>query len=88
MEIRNGRAWLKVWVDGKVTKLTGSAGKVFSPGKVLTFTARRSIEVRTGKSNATYFTFNGKDLGRLSSKGNPETWKFEQSGKPTRTERS
>lgn len=88
VEIRNNRAWLKVWVDGKVSKATGSAGKVFSPGKTLTFTAKRSIEVRTGKSNATYFTFNGKDLGRMSSKGNPETWKFTQAGKPTRSDRS
>ena len=88
VEIRNARAWLKVWVDGKVSKVTGSAGKVFSPGKVLTFTAKRTIEVRTGKSSATYFTHNGKDLGRMSGKGNPETWKFEQSGKPSRTERS
>ena len=34
VEIKNGRAWLKVWVDGKVSKVTGAAGKVFSPGKV------------------------------------------------------
>jgi cytoskeletal protein RodZ len=88
VEIKNSRAWLKVWVDGKVSKLTGSAGKVFSPGKTLTFSGKRSIEVRTGKSNATYFTHNGKDLGRMSSKGNPESWKFQQSGKPTRIERS
>ena len=54
-----------------------AAGKVFSPGKVLTFTAKRAIEVRTGKSSATYFTLNGKDLGRMANKGNPETWRFE-----------
>jgi cytoskeletal protein RodZ len=88
VEIKNSRAWLKVWVDGKVSKVTGSAGKVFSPGKTLTFTAKKSIEVRTGKSNATYFTFNGKDLGRMSSKGNPESWKFQQTGRPTRSDRS
>ncbi len=88
VEIKNGRAWIKVWVDGKVSKVTGTAGKVFSPGKVLTFTAKRAIEVRTGKSSATYFTLNGKDLGRMSNKGNPETWQFEQRGDPTRTERS
>jgi cytoskeleton protein RodZ len=88
VEVKHGRAWIKVWVDGKVSKVTGTAGKVFSAGKVLTFTARRAIEVRTGKSSATYFTLNGKDLGRMSNKGNPETWRFEQSGKPTRTERS
>ena len=88
VEIKNGRAWLKVWVDGKVSKVTGTAGKVYSPGKVLTFTAKRAIEVRTGKSSATYFTLNGKDLGRMSNKGNPETWKFEPRGDPVRTDRS
>jgi Glucodextranase, domain B len=88
VEIKNGRAWIKVWVDGKVSKVTGTAGKVFSPGKVLTFTAKRAIEVRTGKSSATYFTLNGTDLGRMSSKGNPETWRFEPRGDPARTDRS
>jgi cytoskeletal protein RodZ len=88
VEVKGGRAWIKVWVDGKVSKVTGSAGKVYSPGKVLTFTAKRAIEVRTGKSSATYFTLNGKDLGRMSNKGNPETWRFEPRGDPVRTDRS
>ena len=41
VEVKPVRAWLKVWVDGKVSKVTGAAGKVYSPGKVLTFTAKR-----------------------------------------------
>jgi hypothetical protein len=88
VEIKNGRAWLKVWVDGKVSKVTGSAGTVFNPGKTLTFNAKKSIEVRTGKSSATYFTLNGEDLGRLSTKGNPETWLFEPPDDPVKTSRS
>jgi hypothetical protein len=88
LEVKNSRAWIKVWVDGKVSKVTGSAGKVFNPGKILTFTAKRSIEVRTGKSNATYFTLNGKDIGRMSKVGNPETWLFRPSGAPQKTSRS
>jgi cytoskeletal protein RodZ len=88
VEVKGGRAWLKVWVDGKVSKVTGAAGKVFSPGKVLTFTATESIEVRTGKSSATYFTLNGEDVGRLSTKGNPETWLFQPPADPVRTNRS
>ncbi|HKF84424.1 MAG TPA: helix-turn-helix domain-containing protein [Candidatus Limnocylindrales bacterium] len=88
VEVKNGRAWIKVWVDGKVSKVTGSGGKVFNSGKVLTFTAKRAIEVRTGKSSSTYFTLNGKDLGRMSNKGNPETWRFEPRGDPVRTNRS
>src|SRR5829696_2036640 len=85
VEVKGSRAWLKVWVDGKVSKVTGSAGKVFNPGKVLTFTGRTRIEVRTGKSSATYFTLNGKDLGRLSKESNPETWLFRFRGKPVQT---
>ena len=34
------------------------------------------VEVRTGKSSATYFTVNGVDLGHMSNAGNPETWLF------------
>jgi cytoskeletal protein RodZ len=86
--VKNSRAWIKVWVDGKVSRITGSAGKVFNVGKVLTFSGRSRIEVRTGKSNATYFTLNGKDIGRLSTKGNPETWQFAPTGAPVRTSRT
>jgi cytoskeletal protein RodZ len=88
LEVKGSPAWLKVWVDGKVSKTTGSAGKVFNPGKVLTFTAKSKIEVRTGKSSATYFTLNGKDLGRLSRKSNPETWLFRPPDAPVKTSRS
>jgi hypothetical protein len=55
---------------------------------VLTFTATDSVEVRTGKSSATYFTLNGEDLGRLSNKGNPETWLFAPPDPPVKTNRS
>jgi cytoskeletal protein RodZ len=88
VEVKGSRAWLKVWVDGKVSKITGTSGTVFNPGKVLTFTGRESIEVRTGKSSATYFTLNGKDVGRLSTKGNPETWLFGPRGDPVKTNRT
>lgn len=88
VSIKGSKAWLKVWVDGKVSKITGTAGTIYGPGKVLIFTARDSIEVRTGKSSATYFTLNGKDLGRLSTKGNPETWLFAPPDDPVKTSRS
>lgn len=87
VKVKNGRAWLKVWVDGQVTEETGQAGRVYAPGKTLTFTAKESVEVRTGKSNATYFSVNGIDLGRLSELGNPETWLFAPPDPPTQTER-
>jgi cytoskeletal protein RodZ len=81
------RAWLKVWVDGKVSSVTGDLGKVFNAGKVLTFTAQESVEVRTGASSVTYFTLNGKDLGRFSDRGNPETWLFHPPDEPKKTNR-
>ena len=59
VSIDGGRAWLKVWVDGKLDPKTGAAGKVLGDGKTLTFTGKDSIEVRTGSSGVTYFTLNG-----------------------------
>ncbi len=88
VSIKGSTAWLKVWVDGKISKQTGVAGTVFSPGKVLTFTAKESVEVRTGKSSATYFTLNGEDLGRMSKQGNPETWLFAPPADPVKTSRT
>jgi cytoskeletal protein RodZ len=85
--VKGSTAWLKVWVDGKVSKVTGAAGTVYSPGKVLTFTAKDSVEVRTGKSSATYFTLNGENLGRMSRQGNPETWLFAPPDPPVQTNR-
>jgi cytoskeletal protein RodZ len=85
--IKNGRAWLKVWIDGKVSKVTGTAGRVYGDGKVLTFNAKRTIEVRTGQSSSTYFTLNGQDLGHLSEQGNPETWLFAPPDPPLQTNR-
>jgi hypothetical protein len=86
--IKSSRAWLKVWVDGKLSKVTGAAGTVYDPGKVLTFTANDSVEVRTGKSSATYFTLNGENLGHMSNKPSPETWLFAPPDPPTKTNRT
>jgi Glucodextranase, domain B/Domain of unknown function (DUF4115) len=87
ISIKSGRAWLKVWVDGQVSDQTTAAGRVYAPGKVLTFTGKESVEVRTGKSSATYFTVNGQDLGHMSSAGNPETWLFAPPDEPVQTNR-
>jgi cytoskeletal protein RodZ len=88
VKIKGSTAWIKVWVDGKLWKTTGAGGQVYSPGKVLTITAKDSIEVRTGKSSATYFTLNGEDLGRMSNKSNPETWLFAPPDPPFNTSRT
>jgi hypothetical protein len=88
IEVKGSTAWLKVWVDGKVSKVTGAAGQVYSPGKTLTFRAKDEIEVRTGKSSATYFTLNGEGIGRMSRQSNPETWLFAPPDPPVQTDRS
>ncbi len=86
--IKGANAWLKVWVDGTISPVTGAGGVVYDPGKVLTFTAQHSVEVRTGKSSATYFTLNGQNLGHMSSSGNPETWLFAPPNPPQKTNRT
>ncbi len=87
VEIKGGKAWLKVWVDGQIDPGTGSSGKVFDPGRTLTFTGRESVEVRTGSSGNTYFSLNGTSLGALGQEGIPETWLFRPTGPPTQTNR-
>jgi cytoskeletal protein RodZ len=87
VSIQGSRAWLKVWIDGKVSPETGSGGKTYGAGKTLTFTARQSIEVRTGKASATYFTLNGRALGQMSKEANPGTWLFAPPAPPEATNR-
>lgn len=87
VSIEGGRAWLKVWVDGKLDPKTGPAGKVLGNGKTLTFNAKESIEVRTGSSGVTKFTLNGTPLGALGKSGIPETWLFAPPAEPVMTQR-
>ena len=83
--VKGGRAWIKVWVDGKLDQGIGAAGQVISSGKTLTFTGAKSIEVRTGSSGVTYFTLNGTSLGALGRSGVPETWLFAPPSAPSLT---
>ena len=87
VSVKGGRAWLKVWVDGKIDDQLGVAGKVVGNGKTLTFTGKDTIEVRTGSSGVTYFTLNGTSLGSLGASGNPETWLFAPPAPPEKTQR-
>jgi cytoskeletal protein RodZ len=87
VSIEGGRAWLKVWVDGKLDPKTGTAGKVLGSGKTLSFTAKESIEVRTGSSGVTKFTLNGVSLGSLGKSGVPQTWLFAPPDEPVMTQR-
>ena len=84
--VRGGNAWIKVWVDGKLDPSLGGAGRTVRNGKVLTFTAEQSIEVRTGSSGATFFTLNGQSIGALGKRGVPETWLFQPPGGPKKTQ--
>jgi cytoskeletal protein RodZ len=84
---KGGRAWIKVWVDGKLDPGVGAAGQVISNGKSLKFTGKDSIEVRTGSSGVTQFTLNGTSLGTLGRSGVPETWLFAPPKAPEKTQR-
>ncbi len=87
VSIKGGRAWIKVWVDGKIDESVGAAGQVLSNGKTLTFTGKESVEVRSGSSGVTYFTLNGTSLGALGKSGVPETWLFAPPDPPQKTQR-
>ena len=87
VSIEGGRAWIKVWVDGKIHPDIGAAGQVYANGKKLTFNAKQSIEVRTGSSGVTHFALNGTSLGALGRSGTPETWLFKPPAKPEMTQR-
>jgi cytoskeletal protein RodZ len=86
VSIKSGRAWIKVWVDGKLDPTIGAAGQVISSGQTLSFTGRESVEVRTGSSGVTTFTLNGTSLGALGRSGVPETWLFAPPAPPVKTQ--
>ncbi len=87
VQISGSRAWLKVWVDGKLDPEIGQSGQIFAAGKVLTFTGATSVEVLTGSSGATLFTLNGVSYGALGKMGIPETWLFQPPAEPASTGR-
>jgi cytoskeletal protein RodZ len=84
--VKGSPAWIKVWVDGKLSTVTGGAGKTYQPGKTVAFTGSTSIEVRTGSSGATFFTLNGQSVGALGKRGVPETWLFRPPDAPKKTQ--
>lgn len=85
VEVKGDRAWLKVWVDGKLDPDIGDSGQIIAAGKTLEFTGKESVEVRTGNSGATWFTLNGQPLGSLGDPGLVETWLFSPTGAPKQT---
>jgi transcriptional regulator with XRE-family HTH domain len=88
VNVTGGRAWLKVWVDGALSTVTGSGGLVANDGQALTFSGTTSVEVRTGNAGVTSYTLNGTNIGVLGHGGSPETWLFKPPDPPKRTDRT
>ncbi len=82
IQVKESRTWLKVWVDGAVSPVTGAGGKVFTAGKTLTFRGERLVEIRTGKMSTTFVTVNGTEYGALGSSANPGTFTLEPGKAP------
>jgi hypothetical protein len=87
VEIRDTKAWIKVWIDGKLDPELGEAGQTLPAGTTLEFIARKSVEVRTGSAGATYFTLNGEPVGTLGGVGEAGTWLFAPPAAPKKTTR-
>lgn len=82
VEVRSERAWLRVRVDGAFDPKTGGEGGItFRPGAILTFSAEREIQIRSGVPRATYVTVNGIPYGPLGE-GPAGTWLIGPSGPP------
>jgi cytoskeletal protein RodZ len=86
VSIKGGSAWIKIWIDGQL--FGPQSGRVYTSGKTLTLTGKKSIEIRTGSSGQTFFTLNGVSLGSLGKSGVPETWLFEPPADPVKTFRT
>ena len=83
--IKGGPAWIKVWIDGQLVGPQG--GTVYASGRTVTFTGKKSVEIRTGSSGNTRFTVNGVSLGPLGRAGVAETWLFAPPDAPVKTQR-
>jgi cytoskeletal protein RodZ len=81
VEIKGGRVWLRVRVDGELAKETPSGGAVFEDGTKLTFTAEELVEIRSGVPGYTYVTVNGTSYGKLGG-GIPGAWAIGPTGPP------
>lgn len=84
VQARSGSPWIKVWLDGAVAPGFEN-GKLLPIGAGATFTATRTITVRTGYAAGTGYIINGVDRGILGPAANPETWLFRAGHEPLRT---
>jgi hypothetical protein len=88
INIKGGRAWLKVWVDGAPYEGRQCRIDVCADGETISVTGKSSIEVRTGSAGVTWFTLNGTSLGVLGDPGAAETWLFAPPQPPRKTDRT
>jgi hypothetical protein len=84
IEAKKGPAWIKVWSDGRLVD-GYIVGKILQKGDSATFTADRTITVRTGNAGATTFSVNGVNKGILGAPGHVETYLFQVGHEPIKT---
>jgi cytoskeletal protein RodZ len=83
IEIKGGRVWLRVRVDGELSKKTPTVGGVvFEDGAKLTITAKDLIEIRSGVPSRTYLTVNGVSYGVLTGGTVNDVWAVGPVGAP------
>jgi hypothetical protein len=66
LRVEPGPVWLKVEADGELV-----FGGTMLSGAIQTFKAKEKIQISSGKGNATFVVFNGKEIGALSSDAKP-----------------
>jgi cytoskeletal protein RodZ len=84
IEIKGGRVWLRVRVDGELSKKTPTLGGiVFEDGAKLAITAKELIEIRSGVPSRTFLTVNGVSYGALTGGTVNDVWAVGPAGAPT-----
>ncbi len=87
VRVQGGSSWISAKVDGKYDPQTTATGILVRQGETLTFTAKKSVRIKTGIAGITYFSLNGQDLGRLSTKNATEIWVFAPPDPPVKSDK-
>jgi len=83
VELTGGQVWLRVRVDGELSKETPTTGGVvFEDGTKLTFTADELVEIRAGVPSRVFVTVNGVSYGALGEGSLPGAWAIGPTGPP------
>jgi cytoskeleton protein RodZ len=84
IEVKGGRVWLRIRVDGQLAKETPTTGGVvFEDGSKLTLTAKELVEIRSGVPARTWVTANGIAYGPLTGGTVNSVWAIGPTGGPT-----